>query len=590
MYYLKIFVKSFLSLFAIMRIAGMSTKDPCSIILFLILLYVYAKLHSDHVEGRIIPGDMTLSAILSALFSISTLSAQYHVILGNTASRLFCVSILLLTGAGLLLTYYYLSIWFLQNAAGLNLIGSGYSYAWIPFLTVVICLLCWLPYFLYEYPGVMTPDSINQYAQIIGAYELSNHHSVVHTALMSLFYNIGLSLTNDPHTGLALYTFAQMSFMAFAAGYVIRTLQKANVITPVLIITICFYALMPYHGASVVTIWKDIPFAGCMTLFAAALMRFLLRGSFAASSDAVPKLRISEYFTLLLPYIISGVLLCLLHDNGWYAVAASMPFILFTYRKWLKTMLPVHCIILALVLFVKYPVMQVYEIRQPGCIETLSVPLVQLARVITDNEALSESETAFLHQLMDLEQISSDDQTGIDSDIRNLVKQDGSSYLESHKSTFFKTWFAIGLRYPKTYFDAYVEHTKGYWYPDVNCEIGLADGIYPNEFELTWQPVIKGPVIIKIKELLFKLPDQIPLYGLLWSMGFILWGILVLTALCLRLGNPAGALVCLPFILLSATLCIAAPIESEFRYAYPAFYALPLLIMSPFISDKNGSR
>lgn len=589
MYYLKIFVQSFLSLFAIMRITGMSTKNPCSIILFLILLYVFAKLHSDHVEGNIVPGDMTLSVILSALFSIFTLSAQYPVILGSMTSKLFCTAILFLTAVGLLLIYYYLSIWFLQNAANLTLIGSGYSYAWIPFVAALICLLCWLPYFLYEYPGVMTPDSINQYAQIIGAYELSNHHSVVHTAMIGLFYRIGLSLTGDPHTGLALYTTAQMLFMAFAAGYVVRTLQKTNVITPVLVITICFYALMPYHGAFAVTIWKDIPFAGCMTIFAAALARFLLRGSAAASCDAVPRLRVSEYFTLLLPYVLSCILLCLLRENGWYAIAVSIPFILFTYRKWLKVMIPLHLAILALVLFVKYPVMQVYEIRQADYVESLSIPVQQLARVIADGESLTESETEFLGRLMDFGQVSDLYEPEVSDNIKNLIRPN-SEYLASHKALFFKTWLSVGTRHPKTYFDAYVAQTKGYWYPDVRCEVGLADGIYPNEFGLDWQPVIKGSVIIKIKEILFKLPELVPLYGLLWSMGFLLWVLLLLTALCLRLGRPAGALVCLPFILLTATLCIATPVAAEFRYAYAVFYALPLLIMTPFISDRNGSR
>ena len=584
MYYLKIFVQSFLSLFAIMRITGMSSKNPCSVILFLILMYVFVKLHSDRVEGRIVPGDMTLSVILSALFCVFTLSAQYPVILGGMTSRLFCAAILFLTGTGLLLIYYYLSIWFLQNASGLKLTGSGYSYAWIPFLASLICLLCWSPYFLYEYPGVMTPDSINQYAQIIGAYELSNHHSVVHTALIGVFYSIGMSLTSDPHTGLALYTIAQMLFMAFVAGYVVRTLQKADVITPVVILTICFYALIPYHGAYVATIWKDIPFAGCMTLFAASLMRFLLRGSFSASADAVPKLQISEYFTLLLPYVLSGVLLCLLRSNGWYVFILLLPFILIAYRRWLKVMIPVHLVILMLALFVKYPVMHVYEIRQADYIESLSIPAQQLARVIADKNALTENETAFLSQLMDLEQVPSLYQPDVSDNIKNLLRPN-SDFLESHKAAFFRTWLSIGIRYPKAYFDAYVAQTKGYWYPDVACEAGLADGIYPNEFGLVWQPVIKGSVIIKIKEILFKLPEMLPLYGLLWSMGFILWAVLMLTALCIRLNKPAGALVCLPFILLAATLCIATPVANEFRYAYAAFYALPLLVMSPFVSE-----
>ena len=587
MYYLKIFAKSFLSLFAIMRVTGMSTKNPYSVILFLILLYIFTKLHSDHVEGHIVSGDMTLSTIASVLFSIFTLFARYPTILGSLTSRLFCAIILLLTAVGLLLSYYYLSIWFLQAASSLKLTGSGYSYAWIPYLTAFICLLCWLPYFLYEYPGVMTPDSINQYAQVIGVYELSNHHAIIHTALIGMFYNLGLSFTGDAHMGIALYTAAQMLFMAYVAGYVVRTLQKAAVITPVLILTICFYALLPYHGAYAVTLWKDIPFAGCMTLFAAALMRFLLRGSFAASPDAIPRLKISEYFTLLIPYLLSGILLCLLRTNGWYALALSIPLILITYRKWLKVMLPVHLVLLTLVLFVKYPVMNVYEIPQADYVESLSIPVQQIARVIANGESLSESELLFVSQLMDVEQIASVYQPDVADNIKNLIRQKGSDYLVSHKSEFFKMWLSIGLEHPKAYLDAYIAQTSGYWYPDVTYAVGLADGIYPNEFGLSWQPIINGAVLIKIKEILFKLPDLIPLYGMLWSMGFLFWMILLLAALGLRLGRPANALICLPFILLIATLCIATPVATEFRYAYAAFYALPLLVLSPFVHESD---
>ncbi len=587
MYRLKIFTESFLSLFAIMRLTGMSTKNPVSAIAFLIILYIFVQFHSDKVESHIAPGDMTLATVLSVLFTIFTLSARYPVMLGGMTSMLFCAGILLLTGLGLLITYYYLIIWFLQSASLLKVTGNSYAYAWIPWLTALICLICWLPYFLYEYPGVMTPDSINQYAQVIGAYDLSNHHSVIHTALIGMFYNIGVTVWDNAHTGLALYTAAQMLFMALTAGYVVRTLQKADVAMPVLIAAICFYALVPYNGAYAATIWKDIPFAGCMTLFAAALMRFLLRGSFAASTDSVPKLKVSEYFTLLVPYVLSGTLLCLFRTNGWYAFAVSVPFIVTAYRKWFKVMLPVHLITILLVLFVKYPVMHVYEIPQADFVESLSIPVQQIARVIADGESLSADEANFVGQMMDLEQVSGVYQPDVSDNIKNLVRKTGKDYLEAHKGEFLKMWFSIGIRHPKAYFDAYVDQTNGYWYPDVSYEVGLADGIYPNEFGLTWQPLIRGNAIAKIKEIIFKLPEMIPLYGLLWSMGFIFWLILLSAALSLRMGRPANALICLPFILLFATLCIATPVATEFRYAYAAFYALPLLILSPFVHDRQ---
>lgn len=587
MYQLKIFAKSFLSLFAIMRLTGMSTKNPASVILFMVFLYIFSKLHSDRVESRILSGDSLLALILSVIFSVSTLAARYSIILGSLTSTLFCAIILLFTGVGLFVIYYHLAIWILQATPALKLTGAGYSYAWLPYAAAALCLVCWIPYFLYEYPAVMTPDSINQYAQVIGAYELSNHHPVIHTALIGFFYKIGLSLTGDVAFGLALYTMAQMLFMAFVAGYVVRTLQKAGAITPVLVITICFYALMPYNGAYVVTMWKDIPFAGCMTLFAAALMRFLLRGNRAASADAVPRLSVSEYVTLVIPYILSGILLCLLRTNGWYAFAVSVPFILITYRKSLKTMIPIHLIILVMVLFVKYPVMNIYNIRQADFVESLSIPVQQIARVVANGESLSESQSAFVGQIMDLEMVPTVYQPDVSDNIKNLIRQSGNEYLESHKGDFFRTWLSIGVSHPRTYFDAYVAQTNGYWYPDVNSEVGLADGIYPNEFGLTWQPVIRGNVIIKIKEILFKLPDLIPLYGLLWSMGFMLWLILVLAALSLRSGKTANALICLPFLLLVLTLCIATPVATEFRYAYSLFYALPVLLMSPFVHGRE---
>ncbi len=578
MYKIKIFLKSFLSLFAVMRLTGMTTKNPLSAVLLFVFIYVFSKLHSDKIESRIISGDIVLSSILSALFTLFTLSADYHIILGGLSSRLFCLIILILTAVGLFTIYYYLCLWLLQAVGALKFTHDGYSTALLPYIASAVCFVCWIPYFLFEYPAVMTPDSINQYAQVIGAYELSNHHSIIHTLIIGACYNAGLSLTGNVYVGIAFYTVLQMIFMAFVAGYVVRTLQKAKVKTLVIIISICFYALMPYNGAYVVTMWKDIPFAGFMTLFAAGLMRFLIRNS-------EDKLSVREYFTLLLPYIVSAFMICVLRTNGWYLFLVSLPFILVSYRKSLKLMIPVHVIILLLVLFIKYPVMQIYDIKQADFAESLSIPVQQIARVVTNGEPLSQSQYEFVSQIMDIEQVPSVYQEDVSDNIKNLIRQSGLEYLEAHKGEFMKNWLTIGLNHPKTYFDAYAAQTKGYWYPDVSCEVGLADGIYTNEFGLSWQPVIRGNILVKLKEITFKLPELIPLYGLMWSMGFMLWLILVIAALGLRNRNSKNALICLPFLLLTATLSAATPVANEFRYAYAIFYALPILLMSPFVRD-----
>ena len=587
MYRLKLFLNSFLALFAVMRLTGMETKNPVSIVIFIIFLFIFSGLNSDSMESHIASRDPFIAAALALIFCTFTLAAKYEVILGTMTSTLFCAIILLFTWFGLFLIYFYLSIWLLQASERLHITGNTYSSVWLSFVTVISCMLCWSFYFLHEFPGVMTPDSINQYAQVIGAYELNNHHSIVHTALIGLFYNIGLTLTGNMYWGLAFYTLAQMLFMALVAGYVVRTMQKADIITPVIIIVILCYALIPYNGIFAVTIWKDVPFAGCLTLFSAALMRFLLRGNAAVASGRAPKLHFGEYFSLVIPYVFSGIMLCLLRTNGWYAFLVSLPFILLVYRKSWRTMLPIHAGILLLVLFVKYPVMQVYDIKQADFVESLSVPIQQIARVVAQNEGMSESQIVFVENIMDVTKVAEVYQPDVADNIKNLVRADGIDYLEAHKSEFFKNWFFIGLSHPKTYFDAFVAQTVGFWYPDVPYQVGLADGIYPNDFGLHWQPILSGNAVIKVREILFKLHDLVPLYGMLWSIGFMSWVLIFTIALGIRNERSANALIGLPMLFLMLTLIIATPVATEFRYAYALFFGMPIFVIAPFVREKS---
>ena len=429
----------------------------------------------------------------------------------------------------------------------------------------------------------MTPDSLNQYAQVIGAYELSNHHPIIHTMIIGFLYHTGLSLTGNAIFGLALYTIVQMLFMAWVVSYAVRTLQLAYMKTSICIIVICFYAFIPYHGIYAVTMWKDIPFAGCMTLFAASLIRFQLRNP---SNNASTKLKVSEYFTLLIPYIFAGFMLCLLRTNGWYAFLLSLPFILYWNRNQLKLIIPVHLILLALVLFTKYPCMNIYEIKQADFVESLSIPVQQIAKVLANEEALTEDQLLKLEHFINIEQARLVYQPDVSDNIKNLIRSTGNEYLENHKAEFFSLWLSIGLDHPKAYFDAFVSQTNGFWYPDVSYKVGLADGIYPNEWGLNWQPILRGNIIIKIRELLFKLHELIPIYGFLWSIGGIFWTILLSQCISIRNDRPTGFLIGIPAIALVLTLCIATPVATEFRYAYSLFFGLPLYLLAPFIRTK----
>lgn len=573
---LKNFIKAFLTLFAVMRLMEISTTNPVSIILFIAIFYIYNKLSDSSLLIRLDSADNIISCILAVIFTGFTVAAKYSDILGGLTSGLFILIIMLVSFVGLFLLYYNFCMCILGLSDNIHIVSSMYAFSWLPYITFFGCLVAWLPYFLHAYPGTMTPDSINQYAQVIKAYELSNHHPVVHTLIIGFFYNIGMSLTGDVYFSLALYTIFQMVFMAFAAGFTVRTLQKAGINTAFCIITACFYAFMPYNGAYVTTIWKDILFAGNVTVFTASVLGFLIR-------DKEQKFTISEYFTLVIPYTVSGIFVCLLRSNGWYAFLITLPFLLFTFRHSLKKMIPIHIVILAIVIFIKYPCMEVYEIKQPDFVESLSIPVQQIARVISNGEALTDSQYSKLSCYINIDKITETYTTSVSDGIKNLIRESGNEYLETHKTDFLSLWFSIGSDHPKAYFDAFVDQTVGYWYPDVYYTVGLDEGIYPNEFGLSWQPVLKGSIIIKLKEIMFKLQEIIPLYGLLWSMGMIFWTILVTVAISLHRKRPANVLIAIPAIAIVITLCMATPVATEFRYSYALFYSLPLYIAAAFI-------
>lgn len=577
---LNIACKSFLSLFAVMRLVQMRTTSPMTLILFALFFYIYSKLASSSIESRIQAGDLWYAGVPAGLFTVFTLAATYQEVCGDMTSTLFRLTVLALCGAGLLLIYYHAVLCLLLYATGLRIDTMLYPVMWLPYAAFGACMLAWLPYYLYEYPGVMTPDSINQYGQVIGAYTLTNHHPVIHTLLIGAFYRLGITLTGSVYTGLGLYTLFQMCFMAFTAGYVVRTLQKAGIITPVCVGIICFYALMPYQGIFSVTMWKDIPFAGCMTLMTASTLRLLIH-------NHLEKLRLVEYFTSLLPFVLSGVMVCLLRTNGWYAFLASLPFILYVFRDRLRLILPAQAAVLVLVIFVKYPCMTIYEIPQADFAESVSIPLQQLARVAAKGETLSEAQLEELSHFMDYDEAASLYQEDVSDPVKNLVRATSGTYLDSHKGEFFSLWLSVGLSHMHTYFDAYVAQTHGFWYPDAVYEVGLSDGIYPNDFGLTWQPLIKGSVIIKLREILFKLWELFPLYGFLWSMGGMLWLVLISQALCLRQERPQNAVLMAPAVLLVLTLCLATPVATDFRYAYALFYGLPLYALLPFIQERH---
>ena len=570
-------VQAFFSIWALTRAFNLTTRNILIPVLFAVLYRFFfsvsqlMKKQAPESKKRI----QLSASILGLLFTLFSLLAEHSKLTEGLDNRLFQAVILAAGTLGLFFLFYHLLLFAFTHAIIYTLGKESTPIRSLPLIGFFACLLCWLPYFLYEYPGIMTPDSVNQFEQVLRMIPYSNHHPWAHTMTLKCFYSIGTLFTSDRNAALAFFTLFQMCFMSFCIAWLLATLQKFQVKNIICLLILAFYALTPYHAVFAVTLWKDILFSGAVLLFTTTLVRLL----FLSSAINTKKERL---LTLTL-YILSGIMFCLYRTNGWYAFLLSLPFLVFAFRHRLKTMLPAHLVILAVALFIKIPIMNAFQVTQPDFVESLCIPIQQVARVICEDKPLSDEEWESIHKVIDTTYIKELYSPGFADNMKELVRAGHPEYLETHKGEYLRLWISLGLRYPGTYLQAHIDQTIGYWYPDVTYTVGDIDGIIENETGVANIPLLRGPLVVKVKEILLKSGNIVPLYGLLTSMGAMFWALLGCITITAMKRHYDRLLPYLPGLAVILTLFIATPVSSEFRYAYSLACALPLYLVLPFL-------
>lgn len=575
-----LFIQSFFSLWCIMRACGLSARNILIPILFPALFLYYRQIWklNDRKNKVFTKHTAIIALIFSLLFTALFLLAESPSLTEGLDSLLFRFIILTACGTGFFFLIYHSLSLLLILAVPYTLTENSKQVKHIPLFCFFACMLGWFPYFLYEYPAVMTPDSINQLEQVLAMIPYSNHHPWAHTMVIKFFYCLGFLLTGNPNSSLAFFTIFQMCFMAACAAWLIATLLKLGVKNNICYLITAFYALLPYHAVFAVTVWKDVMFSGAISLFTVALARLLF---------FYPECSKSELTLSGTIYVLSGIMICLFRSNGWYAFLFSLPFLFYAFRRHLKLALTLHLTVLAAVLIVKIPVMNAFQVTQPDFAESICIPLQQTARVICEDKELTQEQWDSVHKVIDTTYIKDLYAPGFADNMKELLRAGDLDYLTAHKGEYFRLWLTLGLKYPGSYLRAYIDQTIGYWYPDVSYTVGDIDGIIANETGVTSQPLIGGPFIVKLKEILQKLGDMLPLYGLLFSMGAMLWALLGCIAVVLAKKQVSRCILFLPGLAVILTLLAATPVSSEFRYAYSLAYALPFYLLVPFIKRDS---
>ena len=414
-------------------------------------------------------------------------------------------------------------------------------------LCTLAVFAAWLPALLGLYPGVFSYDVL---AQVIQGGEIlyMQNHPLLHTLLINALLSLGERLGNI-NLGVAAYSVLQMMLLALSIGYASSALYAAGSPLWLCAAGVLCAMVLPCHGVLAVSTTKDSLFAAGMLTLVVLLFERRYRWS-----------------------VVLAVLVCLLRNNGWYALAAAAVLGLLLCKGQAARFAAVLTAGAVWFFAVNGMMASALDARGWNTREALSVPIQQMARVITlhpewqddaDVQALFQGEVKYNPALSD--------------PVKFVFRADGETPI----SQVIRLWARMLVRYPVEYTDAFAELTQGWW--DVLDEshsviYGEDDGYMHTNVLPGWN-VERIPVVPALEEWYQKLLTQnayrfIPGIRLLFAPAVWVWLLLfVLLAALIHKRYDVIQPMLIPFGLLLTMLlgpcCLV-------RYAYPIMLCAPV--------------
>lgn len=445
---------------------------------------------------------------------------------------------------------------------------------------VILSLFIWLPYFLAFYPGILTNDSLNQLYQAVGLSDYNNNHPWIHTMLIHLCYRLGMALFGSEQKAVALYTLIQMVFLACVYCYSLLVFYRECVSRWILLLLFCFYTLLPVNALPVVYMDKNGYFSAFVLLYIVLVWKMARHHS---QGQAV------RWYDWL-GFVIVGFLVSIFRSNGYYAFLLSIPFTLYFFRKVWKKAGACLLAVVACVMLYKGPVLRSFGVEGTDFIESLSIPLQQVARVVTvkGTDALSKDEYDLLDTILNVDSVGEIYFERISDPIKNAIRAKGNKeYLRANMEKYTRLYLSLGFRNFPVYLDAYILQTQGFYAPEITYWVSF----YPYAEECRELGIYSHPLVPEgIRQKLINVSSDypaIPLYRQLWYISPYVW--ILMIGFGYALHRRADWLPFLMPVAIWGTLLLATPVYAGFRYAYPILISAPFLLCAAQIS-RGDSR
>lgn len=492
----------------------------------------------------------------------------------------------------------------------------------------LVLALCWLPVLIGYAPALFMWDTNTQILQWFGlpnhisssvdlldsSVLLTQHHPPLHTALVGLCVQAGISLAGSENLGIFIYAVLQWAVDILAISWAFRIAQIVGAPRTPRFVALGFIALVPAYSNYSVLVTKDVLFASALLLFAIELVYLVFC---AASFDG--RIAFSRRHAVLL---VAGALGTALLRSGMVVAVAggalAATLLLWRMQRRLareglrpvsaRSLLRIPLIALAFVIAVNlllarvvYPALAITPSSKR---EALSIPMQQVARFVRDRpDAVQPEDLRAIDRVLDAPSLARLYDPSKSDPVKATYKEQTSS---DDLSAFWQTWARLFARDPGCFISATAANYYGYFYPAhamswsytsyfsslvmANTETNL---IYSDiasyfSFHQLDHPFVRAlDGLCSGYRLLFQ---RLPFLTLTMQAALYDWALVLLTAYAVRRRRSHAAVFLVPaWIVLLIALVGPCNATTYFRYAYPVALLVPflaLITMAPSPWDR----
>ncbi len=519
-------------------------------------------MYDNYKSGRMVAGREGCTVnLFSGLFSLAVVLANYVLFEPlSVMQNLFDLTCCLLGG-------YFAAqgvmVYLLKRLPLKNCDRERTHAAWVfwgVFLSVAAIDLAYL--LSAHYPGTLTVDSMTTIRELLGDAPYSNVMPFWHTVTVKLFVEIGLAVWGNMNAAVAFFHGAQILFLAACFALAIMTMYQTKVPGWFMAAAYGVYAFQPYNIVYSVILWKDVPFAAAALLFMTALYR-LLKG--------IGKSRPWNYGL----FVLGAMGFSLWRTNGWYAFLVTVLVMLILLGKKEKKLLILMCVVLALCWVLINPVLDALDVTETNFVEAFAVPMQQIARVVSEGRELTAEENALLGEIFWMDKLADAyNPLTVDPVKFETFRSGRVDHILENPGDYLRMYFSIGMRYPGDYLKAWIDETKGYWNGGYFFWI-YSKEVVENPYGI--ELILGENLIARLFGAAFRYLEKPEFLQPLTSIGLHVWALVGCAVVNMR-KKREELLLTIPLLVLVAGLWLGTPVYSEFRYAYPVFLGMPLIM------------